>query len=128
MLPPALNRLHINLVVLGVGADESDIHDPIGIVDPHHQPVFVSGNVEHHPAILEDAGIAKVLLYLRRGCPVSFESMPIPRQHRFRGIGVARIIFPECPERRYGNDSHSPKFSPMTGLMQSIFLFCGYMV
>ncbi len=67
----ATSRLHINLVILGVGADKSDIHDPIGIVDPHHQPVFVAGNVEHHPSILEDAGIAKVLLYLRGGSPVS---------------------------------------------------------
>jgi len=62
----------VSLIVFGVGTDKSDIHNPVGIVDPHHQPVFVTGNVKYDPAILEDAGIPEVLFYLCGGCPVGF--------------------------------------------------------
>jgi len=39
-------------------ADEPDINDAIGIVDPNHDTIFVAGDVEDSAAILEDAGAA----------------------------------------------------------------------
>jgi len=35
--------LSINLVVLGMRTYESDIDNPVSIVDPDDQPVFVTG-------------------------------------------------------------------------------------
>jgi len=57
---PALNCLRVDLIVLCVRADEADIHDTVGIVNPNHQPVFISGKIEYDPAISQNAGAFEV--------------------------------------------------------------------
>ena len=66
--------MHVNFVVLRMGADESDVHHTIGIVDPNDQSVLVARNIETRSpvpktlaslmgqACFEDAGISEVLL------------------------------------------------------------------
>jgi hypothetical protein len=49
------NGLGVDHVILTVGTDESDVDNPIRIVDPHHDPVLVAGDIEHCAAVLEDA-------------------------------------------------------------------------
>jgi hypothetical protein len=39
-------------------SNETDIHDLVSVIDPDDQPVFVAGNVENHPAIPKNTGIA----------------------------------------------------------------------
>jgi hypothetical protein len=63
-LPLAFYHLDVDLVILGMGADKADVDHAIALVAPDHQPVLVPGCVEHHPAILEYAGISEVLLNL----------------------------------------------------------------
>jgi hypothetical protein len=53
MFPPS-DFLCVDHVILSVRFNEADVNDPIGIVDPHHQPVLVARNIEHRAAILED--------------------------------------------------------------------------
>ena len=40
-----------------MSSDETDIHHLISIVYPYHQPVFVTGDIEYHPAVSKNAGI-----------------------------------------------------------------------
>ena len=47
-----------------------DIHDRVGIVYFNHQPIFVSTDVEHDPAPLQNAGAAVFLFDLRRIGPM----------------------------------------------------------
>ena len=67
MLPLGqLNGLHVNLVVLHMGADKADIYDPVGVVDPHDKSKLVPRNIEYHMAIFKDTGISEDLLYFGR--------------------------------------------------------------
>jgi hypothetical protein len=38
--------LCVDLIVLPVRADEPNIGDPIGIIDPHHKVILVAGDVQ----------------------------------------------------------------------------------
>jgi hypothetical protein len=35
--------------------NESDVDYPIGVVDPHHDPIFIARDVKHHSVVLENA-------------------------------------------------------------------------
>ena len=45
MFPP-LDFLCVNHVVLSVCSNETDVNDPIRIVDPHHDPILVARKIE----------------------------------------------------------------------------------
>lgn len=63
MLPLGqLNGLHVNLVVLHMGANKADVYDYVGVVDPDDKSILVPRNIEHHSAVFKDAGIPEVLL------------------------------------------------------------------
>ena len=51
----------IDRIVLGVGAEKANVYHLVGVVNPHHQPILVAGNIEHNPAVLENAGAPEVL-------------------------------------------------------------------
>ncbi len=55
-----LNSLHINLIILGMGAYKADIHYAISIVNPYHQSVFIAGNIEYDSAIFQDTGVFEI--------------------------------------------------------------------
>jgi hypothetical protein len=43
------NRFHVNLVVLTMGADETDEHQSTIVAHQYHEPVIVALNIEYHP-------------------------------------------------------------------------------
>jgi hypothetical protein len=47
------NLLCVDQVVLSVRSDEMDVNDPIGAVNPHHNPILVAGKIEHYAAVFE---------------------------------------------------------------------------
>src|SRR3546814_1159986 len=62
--------LHVDRVVLGVRAHETDVNHAVRIVDLHHQPVVVAFDVEHRSVTTNDACAAVLRLDLGRGVPV----------------------------------------------------------
>jgi hypothetical protein len=73
-----------------MGADEPDVDYSIMVIDPHHDAILVAGNIEHHAAILEDAGTADVPLDVGRFCPIGLPHLPHlpkPSHHWLAGIG-----------------------------------------
>jgi hypothetical protein len=49
------DRLRVDGVILPICADEADIKNPVGIIDPCDDPIFVPGNIEHDSAVFENA-------------------------------------------------------------------------
>src|SRR5207342_2618710 len=76
-----LDRLCVDPIVLRMRPDESDVDDAIRVVDPNHQPIPVASDVEHDPAVVEDARSREFPLDVRRCGPVSPKHVPIPRQY-----------------------------------------------
>jgi hypothetical protein len=60
------NRLRIDGVVLLVRADEPDVHHPTRVINPHDGTLLVATDIDHHAAVLEDARVAEVRLYVAR--------------------------------------------------------------
>jgi len=73
---------------LPVRADEPDIDDPIGIIDPHHNAILVAGDVEHRTAVLENARAANGSLQVRWRRPVSFSDLPVSSHHWLVRVGI----------------------------------------
>ncbi len=55
-----------SIVILSMRPDEADVDHPIRVVDPDHQPVLVSRDVEHNAAVSENARMAEVRFQLGR--------------------------------------------------------------
>jgi hypothetical protein len=64
------NALGVDHVVSLVGSNETDVDNAIRVVNPHHDPVFVARNIEHHTAVLEDTRAADGPFNVRRRRPV----------------------------------------------------------
>ena len=60
----------------------------MGIIDPHHDSIFIAGDIENHAAILEDACGPNDLLHLRWARPVGCLDLPIPRGDRVSRVGI----------------------------------------
>ena len=67
MFPPS-NFLCVDHVVLAVRPNETDVNDPVRIVDPHHQPILIAREIEHHAAVLGDTRAADRPLHVCRCC------------------------------------------------------------
>jgi len=52
-----LDGFSVDLVVLGMGADEPDEHRGRRVSHGHHQAVVVALDIEHHPVVRQKAGI-----------------------------------------------------------------------
>jgi hypothetical protein len=57
--------------------NETDVNNPVGIVDPHHHPILITAKIEHHAAVLEDTRAAHGTLKTRSyvfaiGLPLRF--------------------------------------------------------
>jgi hypothetical protein len=75
-------------------ADESNVHDVDGVIDSHHQSVFIARDVEHHTIVPHDTGISIGCLDVGRIFPVSLEHFAKPRFQRLFGI-VVELLFEE---------------------------------
>jgi hypothetical protein len=53
-----------------MGADEPDVDDPIWIVDPHDDPIFVPTDIEDGTAIFENTCASDVTLHIGRFRPI----------------------------------------------------------
>jgi hypothetical protein len=98
-----LDVLSVYLVELSMGANKPDVDHSVGVVDPGYEPVFVTGNVEDHPTVLEDAGRAEIGFDFSRGLPIGVLDLLVPGQERLFGI---RMAFPECLEGGEGDQPH----------------------
>ena len=67
-------------------SDEPDVDDPIGIVDPDHDPVLIPRDIEDDPAVFENADAANIPFHIRRFRPIRLPHLPEPG-HRW----LARI-------------------------------------
>ena len=59
------NGLHVDLGILPVGADEPDIDNAIGIIDPHYDAILIARDVEDSAAVVENARTADGSLDVR---------------------------------------------------------------
>src|SRR5579859_4791245 len=100
------NCLCIDPVVLRMSADEPYVNHAIRIVDPHYQPIPVASDIEHRPAVAQDAGGAKVPLDVARRTPIRPEHMSVPGEYRLPSIGIRGLSAPETPQRGKGNNAH----------------------
>jgi hypothetical protein len=57
----------IDFVVFGVGANEPNVADAVAIIEFHHQPIVVPGDIEDHAVAGNDARIGIVLFDVCRG-------------------------------------------------------------
>jgi len=87
-------------------ANEPYVDDAIRVVDPRHDAILVAGDIEHHAAILEDAGSANVALDVRRRGPVGRFDLPVLRHHGIARFGIGRAAVEEGPERNERDDPH----------------------
>jgi hypothetical protein len=80
--------LEIPFIIIGVGSDSVDFQNPGSIVCDHHQPEFVSPNVENHPVTREEiSGVEPILDVL--GCfPVRTFGFRQPRPEGSARPGV----------------------------------------
>jgi len=51
-----------------VRPDGPDVHVAVGVVNPSHDAILVSGNVEYYAPVLKDAGTAELRLGLGARC------------------------------------------------------------
>src|SRR5664280_2014403 len=82
------NGLRVDPIVLPVRADEPDVDDTIRIIDPHHDPVLVAGDIEYRATVVENACAADGSLDVRRRRPVSFPDLPVPSHQWFARISM----------------------------------------
>ena len=87
-------------------ANEPYVNDTIWVVDPHHDAILVAGDIEHHAAVLENAGRADVAFDVRRRGPVDRLDLPVPRHDGIARFGIGRAPFEEGLERRERDDPH----------------------
>src|SRR5882672_9749173 len=98
------NALRVDCIILPMCADKPDVDDPIGIIDPHNDPVFVARDIEHSAAIPEDAGTADIPLNVGWLRPVCLPDLPKPGHHRPTGIGYAFAAAEKCLDHTERNN------------------------
>src|SRR2546426_4172190 len=96
--------LRVDLVVLGVRSHKPDVDHPIGVVDPHHEPVVVALDVEHHAVVADDARASVLLLDLRGGIPILLLDLAVPREQRLFRVSV---LLPKLAESFLRDDPHA---------------------
>ena len=120
------NGLRVDPVVLLVRADEPDIDDPIGIINPYHNTILVAGDVEHRTTVLENARAANGSLHVRGRRPVSRSDLSVPSHHWLARVGVTRASTEEDFKRTDRNDPHANKPSIVPDRDQGSFVAVAY--
>ena len=98
--------LRIDPIVLPVRSDKPDIDDAVGIVDPNHNTILVTGDIENRAAIIEDARAADGSLQLRRRRPISTPDLLVPSHYRLARVCVCGTSVQEGLKRASRNDPH----------------------
>jgi len=75
-------RFGINSVVLFVSANELDVNQAKFVGNSGYQPLIVSLDVEHDPAVFQDAGVSVMGLDVCGLRPVCFTGFVMPSQQR----------------------------------------------
>nr|WP_244150421.1 hypothetical protein [Desulfomicrobium norvegicum] len=91
--------------------DKADVNNPVRIIYPNNQSVFVPGNVENHSSILQNAGASQISLDIGWVCPVSLQNKSVPGKQRFFGIRIGRG-FPKNFQCGQSDYSHKSKIVP----------------
>src|ERR1700730_11788031 len=91
-------RLCIDLVILTVRTDKTDINHPLRIVDPTHQAIFIAGDIESRPAVQEYARTADVPLQIGRCRPIGLTDQAIPRHQWLPRVRIGRVSGEESLE------------------------------
>lgn len=78
-----------------MGANETDVHHLIRIVNPNYEPVFIAGDIKHSAAIFNNAGITEISLHIGRSIPIGLQRMAIPGERLLFGVQMFRTRFPE---------------------------------
>src|SRR5207237_53896 len=100
---PRSYGLGIDFIVFLVGSHEADVNREEGIVDPHDKPVLVSADIEHDPAVLQNARGAVVGLQVSGRSPLGGLSFRMPSlQSRLHSSLFLPVFF----ERFLGDDAH----------------------
>jgi hypothetical protein len=60
--------------------DKADVNNPVRIIYPNNQSVFVSGNVENHSSIPQNAGASQISLDIGLGMPSQPSKQTCTRQ------------------------------------------------
>src|SRR6266542_2546689 len=100
------SRLCVDPIILPVGTDESYVDNTVGIVDPHYDSILVPRNIEDRPAVLQDAFIADIALYVCRGRPVGLAHLLLPRQGGFASVSEFRVAIKKRLQRSQSDDAH----------------------
>ena len=88
--------------------NEPDVDHPIGIIDPHHDAIFIASDVKHHSAVLEDACAADRAFHIRWRCPIGAPDLPVPGHDRLLCVGIGGTSVEEGFERAERNNPHTP--------------------
>src|SRR5258705_2448423 len=104
---PMSHLLRVDPVVLGVRSHESDVDDPIRIVDLHHQPIVVALDVEHHAVAGDDARCPVLRLDLCGSIPVLLHNFAVPCEKRLLRV---RVSLPKLSERLFRDDPHGKSY------------------
>jgi hypothetical protein len=89
-----------------MGADEPGVDYTIRIVDPHDDPILVTGNIEHYPTVPQNAGRPNVSLHVCGAGPVGYFDLPNPGHQRIMRIAITLASRKKRLERADGDDPH----------------------
>lgn len=89
-----------------MGAYESHVDDPVGIVDLNDKAELVARNVENNSAVLQDARITEGLFDVSRRRPVRCLYRAVPYLELCFRLGTPRMSFPELTQGSLGDDPH----------------------
>lgn len=86
-----------------MSADESNVANPVRVIDRDNQTVLVPPDVEHDSVLSDDACVRVDPLHVRRRAPIGLTNVVIPSPQRLLRVGVA---LPELTQSPPCNDPH----------------------
>lgn len=92
-------------------SDKPDVNNAIRVVDPDHNTIFVTRNVEDGSAVLKDAGAANVALYICRSRPVGLPDLSEPSHDGFARIRKAAATTQKGLDRAERYHPHRPNLT-----------------
>ena len=101
-----LDRPCIDRIILSVRTHKPNIHHAIGVVDPNDDSVFVSRDVEHGPAVLQNTHRPDVPLHVGWRFPIRGSDLPYPGHYGIMGVSIAGASPQKGLERAHRDDSH----------------------
>ena len=60
------DSLRVDPVILTECAYEADINNPVVVIDPHDDSIFITRHIEYYPSVFQYACAAQIAFYLCR--------------------------------------------------------------